>query len=210
MADNKSREESRRSIDKPSMTKEPPRQPVTPKKKSVDKLTVDVDCSDALKGLKAVQREAKKATAALKELDNYKPIGPGVTWIPMGEPEAVIPTKNTQSYHCTKQDCDWEIKDTKKTLDGISCPECGSHTVMPYPKPKLLTIELDSIDSVPTVIYKGEKIDNKVFVEFNWETQTNQPTSSPLIDIQYHEISENGAPSLRTIGHSSSWGSDGG
>ncbi len=41
-------------------------------KKSVGSFTVDIDCSDALKGLKAVQREAKKATAALKELEEQK------------------------------------------------------------------------------------------------------------------------------------------
>lgn len=41
-------------------------------KKSVGSFTVDIDCSDALKGLKAVQREARKATAALKELDHIK------------------------------------------------------------------------------------------------------------------------------------------
>ena len=36
---------------------------------SVGTVTVDIDVSGALKGLKAVQREARKATAALKELD---------------------------------------------------------------------------------------------------------------------------------------------
>ncbi|MFJ5713128.1 hypothetical protein [Neobacillus sp. NPDC093127] len=34
------------------------------------KVKIDVDCSEALKGLKAVTRAAKKATAALKELDD--------------------------------------------------------------------------------------------------------------------------------------------
>ncbi|TGA95534.1 hypothetical protein E4665_17890 [Sporolactobacillus shoreae] len=42
--------------------------------KPISELTVkvNIDCSDALKGLKAVQREAKKATQALKELDKTK------------------------------------------------------------------------------------------------------------------------------------------
>lgn len=40
--------------------------------KSVGSFYVDIDCSDALKGLKAVQREARKATAALKELEEQK------------------------------------------------------------------------------------------------------------------------------------------
>ncbi|GGJ48549.1 hypothetical protein [Virgibacillus salexigens] len=33
---------------------------------------LDIDCVDALKGLKSIQREAKKATAALKELDSVE------------------------------------------------------------------------------------------------------------------------------------------
>lgn len=32
---------------------------------------VDVDCSEALVGLKAIQREAREAAKALKELDAY-------------------------------------------------------------------------------------------------------------------------------------------
>lgn len=35
-------------------------------------ITVDIDCSDALKGLKAVTREAKKATTALQELEEQQ------------------------------------------------------------------------------------------------------------------------------------------
>lgn len=35
-------------------------------------IKVDVDCSDALKGLKAVTREVKKVSAALEELDRLK------------------------------------------------------------------------------------------------------------------------------------------
>jgi hypothetical protein len=36
------------------------------------KVKVDVDCSEALKGLKALTRAAKRATAALKELDEQQ------------------------------------------------------------------------------------------------------------------------------------------
>lgn len=42
------------------------------KKKSVGTIAVDIDCSDALTGLKSIQREAKKATAALKELEGVR------------------------------------------------------------------------------------------------------------------------------------------
>ncbi|MFD2133327.1 hypothetical protein ACFSKI_19110 [Pseudogracilibacillus auburnensis] len=55
--------------DKPSFKGAEEKKGVQPKPKSIGTLTVDIDCSDALKGLKAVQREARKATAALKELE---------------------------------------------------------------------------------------------------------------------------------------------
>lgn len=43
-----------------------------PSKKSIGEIKIDVDCSDALKGLKAVTREVKKVSAALEELDRLK------------------------------------------------------------------------------------------------------------------------------------------
>lgn len=45
--------------------------------KSADSLSVkiDVDISDALTGLKALQREARKATHALRELEETQPTG---------------------------------------------------------------------------------------------------------------------------------------
>lgn len=41
-------------------------------KRSIGSLVVDIECSEALKGLKAVTREAKKAAAALKEVEDIK------------------------------------------------------------------------------------------------------------------------------------------
>lgn len=38
-------------------------------RRSIGQLTVDLDCSEALTGLKALQREARKATQALRELE---------------------------------------------------------------------------------------------------------------------------------------------
>jgi phage-related minor tail protein len=35
-------------------------------------IKIDVDISDALTGLKAIQREAKKATQALRELETFQ------------------------------------------------------------------------------------------------------------------------------------------
>ncbi|MEE3950752.1 hypothetical protein [Peribacillus frigoritolerans] len=34
-----------------------------------------------------------------------------------------------KDYFCMR--CDWEVKQTKKFLDGIRCPECNQCTVMP-------------------------------------------------------------------------------
>jgi hypothetical protein len=44
---------------------------------------IDVDCSEALKGLKAVTRAAKKATAALKELEEQKKMFGKLSEIPI-------------------------------------------------------------------------------------------------------------------------------
>ncbi|MDY7044049.1 hypothetical protein RVS70_07495 [Virgibacillus sp. M23] len=44
----------------------------TPPKKSVGTLEVDIDYSNTIKGLKAIQREAKKTTASLKELEEQR------------------------------------------------------------------------------------------------------------------------------------------
>lgn len=62
-----------------------PKPPQSTTSESVGSFHVDIDVSDALKGLKAVQREARKATAALKELEAqqdkmaYLPIRPEVS-----------------------------------------------------------------------------------------------------------------------------------
>jgi DNA-directed RNA polymerase subunit RPC12/RpoP len=42
--------------------------------------------------------------------------------------ERVIRMKR-QDYHCTK--CYWRIRQTRKAIDGISCPKCKGLTVMP-------------------------------------------------------------------------------
>ncbi len=41
-------------------------------KRSVGQLRIDVDCSEAMRGLKAVTREAKRATAALEKLEEKR------------------------------------------------------------------------------------------------------------------------------------------
>jgi hypothetical protein len=55
------------SIDKPSMTKLMDTK--EPTIKDIRNVTVNVDLSNVIKELKAIQRESKKATSALKELE---------------------------------------------------------------------------------------------------------------------------------------------
>jgi len=64
----------------------------------------------------------------------------------------------------------------------------------------LLAIELETIDSVPKVYYKGEEITGKVHIGFAWATQTYQAIPSPMIDIKYVDTSSN-RPNIISIGH---------
>jgi hypothetical protein len=51
----------------------------------------------------------------------------------------------------------------------------------------LLTIELDGIESVPRVYYKGEEVTKKVKVQFHWETGGDRypKIMSPVIHIEH-------------------------
>lgn len=63
---------------------------------------------------------------------------------------------------------------------------------------KLLVIELDSYDSVPTVFYKGKQILGEVKVSFEWETDDAESKKYPHILIKYVD-KENEVPVLKTI-----------
>ena len=66
----------------------------------------------------------------------------------------------------------------------------------------LLTIELDEIDSVPKVIYKGEEIKGKVRVAFEWETDSEvMELGSPYIDIEYCVNNPNERPYTKSISY---------
>ncbi|MFJ6242240.1 hypothetical protein ACIQHV_12455 [Bacillus bombysepticus] len=84
-------------------------------------------------------------------------------------------------------------------LDGISCVRCGGRTI---PKPynpvvkdddykrelkqePLLTITLTDIDSKPVVHYKGEQIDRKLRVAFDWESQSIDKINRTYIHIEH-------------------------
>lgn len=70
-------------------------------------------------------------------------------------------------------------------------------------QPKLLVIELDSISSVPKVIFKGEEVKRKVRVDFSWQTPGFEKVmfESPYIRI---ESAETGEPALLVQGYNES------
>lgn len=103
-----------------------------------EKLMAKMDFSETIKGLKALQREARKATAALKELED----------------------------------------ETDKPL---------------------LTIELESLDSVPKVLYKGKEIKDKTAVDFYWTTKTDKPGEVRYI-VKHYERDKHGVPTHVVIG----------
>ncbi|MCY9242076.1 hypothetical protein MOE55_10165 [Bacillus spizizenii] len=49
----------------------------------------------------------------------------------------------------------------------------------------LLQIELDEIDSVPHVFYKGEKITNRIAVDFEWRTGESDKIGSTYIRLKH-------------------------
>jgi len=79
-------------------------------------IIANIDCSDALKGLKSIQREAKKATAALKELEGVR-----TNMVVFDEMYSTCPKCGSTDYESTEL----------KTLDDViysvkrECLDCG-------------------------------------------------------------------------------------
>ncbi|MCM3792494.1 hypothetical protein M3690_04205 [Priestia megaterium] len=65
---------------------------------------------------------------------------------------------------------------------------------------KLLTIELDNLDSVPKVFYKGEEITDKARIDFSWKTQGDRFVFSPYINIEQMITTDKGKPVFKHIG----------
>ncbi|QNH45658.1 hypothetical protein H7F26_09470 [Bacillus sp. PAMC28748] len=64
-------------------------------------------------------------------------------------------------------------------------------------KPPLLQIELDDIDSVPRVFYKGKEIKRKIRVDFSFLTNDDTGFRPTHIDIEYiDEESKFGSKSI--------------
>jgi len=68
---------------------------------------------------------------------------------------------------------------------------------------KLLVIELDSLNAVPTVYYKGEKLKSKMRVDFTWITMGEQVVlfDSPYINIEHVVTDDKGKPHIKRIGY---------
>lgn len=99
-----------------------------------------------------------------------------------------------KDYYCMR--CAWEVNQTKDSLEGITCPDCGGYSVLQR-KPieqadkaetketvPLLTIVLDDINSVPSVHYKGEEITLKQRVSFDYKTNDDLGKYLTYIHIQ--------------------------
>jgi hypothetical protein len=80
----------------------------------------------------------------------------------------------------------------------------GSKSVISKPvrekETPLLQIELTDINSVPVVFYKGERIDFKARVSFDYKTDNSRETNPNYIHIEYHD-DEGGGINTKTIQH---------
>ncbi|WP_242259132.1 hypothetical protein [Bacillus cereus group sp. BfR-BA-01409] len=90
------------------------------------------------------------------------------------------------------------------------CPKCNGAFVDMYKLEKykqsnetvepLLTITLTDIDAKPIVHYKGKKIDRKLRVAFDWETQSFDKINQTYIHIE-HVPSDNKRFNTEVIQH---------
>ncbi|NIK10912.1 hypothetical protein [Alkalibacillus almallahensis] len=138
--------------------------------KSVGKFTLDMDCSEALKGLKAVQREARNATQSLAEFER--------------KADQVLNKEITISMNGT---------DVGKAVEN-NVSELHQSTS----KDKLLVIELDNEESAPKVFHEGKEITEKVSVSFDWRTKTDRP-GKLLFNVEYYELDDKGFPNLTDV-----------
>lgn len=98
---------------------------------------IDVDVSDALTGLKAVQREAKKATQAMRELesaqvpDHVKNYGKSVSWTTNAESQAwfaKVPTKALAEELAKREGVstvEIDTADIRSIELAVDLPRCG-------------------------------------------------------------------------------------
>ncbi|AYB47137.1 hypothetical protein D5F53_29260 [Paenibacillus lautus] len=61
----------------------------------------------------------------------------------------------------------------------------------------LLVIEIEGMESVPTVRYKGEKVEGKIDVSYSWETSDAFNRGSHKVHIKHFDKDQN---SVKTLG----------
>ncbi|WFB57481.1 hypothetical protein [Paenibacillus sp. BR1-192] len=61
----------------------------------------------------------------------------------------------------------------------------------------LLIIEVEDMESVPTVRYKGEKVEGKIDVSYSWETSDAFNRGSHKVHIKHFDKDQN---SVKTLG----------
>ncbi|GGJ48543.1 hypothetical protein [Virgibacillus salexigens] len=67
----------------------------------------------------------------------------------------------------------------------------------------LLTIELEDIDSIPKIKYKGERITGVVHAGFDWVTKNGVPVlDNPVIELEYLD-KESKTGSIKQVGYNS-------
>ncbi|WP_225989735.1 hypothetical protein [Bacillus cereus] len=98
----------------------------------------------------------------------------------------------------------WNNKNAARLLKGFiplarECHQIGDIPIRANKEP-LVTITLEDIDVMPMVHYKGEQIDRKVRVSFDWVTNTDKLTEGTYIHIE-HVPSDNKRCNTKVIQH---------
>lgn len=70
-----------------------------------------------------------------------------------------------------------------------------------FEKNPLLQIELEDIDSVPIVFYKGEALDKKIRVSFDYGTDDDERLCPTYIHIEHFDSNSNSKPNTKIIQH---------
>lgn len=66
-------------------------------------------------------------------------------------------------------------------------------------KEPLLTIELENMNSVPIIKYKGEEIKRKTHVNFDWKQEDEDSLGGAEFEIEHHSRDGEGIGHLNTI-----------
>jgi len=167
----------------------PPKPPVTkkggsnmPKDKDPLQIKINVDTSE----LDAAIEKAKKLNSLMQQAE-FKMLDKGEIVIPLCDGKVV-----SELAHKHKDDAMDPIANAMAAFKHIQS-EYGQDK-----KDKLLVIELDDIDAVPKVTYKGQSMNPLQELELYWETATDLVSNNPA-QLRIKSADKN--CNSRTIGH---------